>query len=156
LGVAISSDGRWVATGQMHGHGVKVWDATTGKQVAFLLPSERISSVRFSPDCKWLVTSASGPFRFWRVRSWAEGLTVARESNGIGPAFSPDGSVVALETAPAQVRLLDPETGEEFATLEDPFGHRLRWMGFTPDGSRLVTVSNKQGIVHVWELGVLR
>jgi tetratricopeptide (TPR) repeat protein len=54
------------------------------------------------------------------------------------------------------VRLLDPATGREKARLEDPHQDATAWLGFTPDGTRLVAVSNDGKAIHVWDLKRIR
>ena len=68
-------------------------------------------------------------------------------------AFSPDRRLVALETSPAVVQVIDAATGATVARLEDPDSGRARWVGFTGDGRRLVTVTPFSRTVHVWDIG---
>ncbi len=42
-------------------------------------------------------------------------------------AFSPDGRLMALEMAPAEIHLKDAATGATMAKLEDPYGDRATW-----------------------------
>src|SRR5205814_2149305 len=53
--VAISPDGRRVATGAWQGTGVKIWDGRSG-QLLHELPVRGSAVVAFSPDGKWLAT----------------------------------------------------------------------------------------------------
>jgi serine/threonine protein kinase/WD40 repeat protein/tetratricopeptide (TPR) repeat protein len=148
--VAVSPDGRWVATGSYSGTLVKVWEARTGK-LATTLPIDRGSGVVFSPDGKWLATSADG-VRLWALGSWQEGPSF----EGGAPAFSPDGRLLALETGQGVIRLLDVGSGREHARLEDPDHDRARFLFFSADGTRLVVPSNDSQTVHVWDLRKIR
>jgi tetratricopeptide (TPR) repeat protein len=127
-----------------------------------LAEATAFDSVCFSPDGKWLasgykIATSRQAYIFWHVPTWNPGLVVYGNVLGEAPiAFSPDGRMVALETAPAQVRLLNPASGEEFATLEDPHMHRPRWMAITPDGTRLIISSMSPPNIHVWDLRLLR
>jgi tetratricopeptide (TPR) repeat protein len=54
------------------------------------------------------------------------------------------------------VHLLDPETGQEFATLEDTSIQRASWLAFTPDGCKLVVVGDSARAVQIWDLQRIR
>jgi WD40 repeat protein len=72
--------------------------------------------------------------------------------------FSPDGKVLVLEVEGRAIRLMDPASGKELARLEDPKQERSHWAGFTPDGTRLVTL-DQGGLarsIRVWDLRRLR
>jgi hypothetical protein len=71
-------------------------------------------------------------------------------------AFSPDGKLMALEMAPAVIHLKETATGRTVARLEDPHGDRIGWLGFTPDGTRLVTAAWYAKAIHVWDLRAIR
>jgi serine/threonine protein kinase/WD40 repeat protein len=149
--VAVSPNGRWVATGSHWATDVyvKVWDARTGRHVADL-PVEG-GGVGFSPDEPWLVTTGGG-CRLWAVATWREGPRI-----GGGPfAFSPDGKVLAVATGSRAVRLVDPSTGREYARLEDPNQDRAFALTFSTDGSQLFASTQDSPAVHVWDLRAIR
>jgi WD40 repeat protein/tetratricopeptide (TPR) repeat protein/tRNA A-37 threonylcarbamoyl transferase component Bud32 len=152
--VAVSPDGRWVATGS-HWHTdvhVKVWDARTGRPVADL-PVGDSSQVGFSPEGRWLLTTG-GSCRLWAVGTWREGPKIGGRG---GFAFSPDGKLLAVETGTGAVRLLDPDTGREYARLEDPGQDRAEQLTFSPDGAQLfASTGDTSPATHVWDLRVLR
>jgi WD40 repeat protein len=153
--VAVSPDGRWVATGSQTGAGVKVWDARTGEPVRELVPQEDGGRVGFSPDGVWLATRGSR-LRLWAVGSWQEGPVL---SGVPGPAFafSPAENLLAAETGYAAVRLVEPGTGRECARLEEPDQVRVTWTCFSPDGTQLLTSGGGDAAwVRVWDLRALR
>jgi WD40 repeat protein len=152
--VSISPDGRWVATGSVWGTGAKVWDVAGGQCVKDLVPTQNSVGVCFSPDGKWLATAAGGVCRLWAVDSWQEGPSLGACNWG-GVAFSPDGKLVAVETGQNTVRLLDPDTGREYARLEDPNQDRAWPLAFSPDGTQLVAIAERQSL-HVWDLRAIR
>jgi serine/threonine protein kinase len=148
-GVAISADGRWIATGSFKDPGAKVWDAETGDLVKEL-PVGNMCHVAFSRN--WLATGGGG-CRLWKVGTWEEGPVIGGLQYS---TFSPDGKLLATDTGSGAVRLVDPETGEEIARFEDPNQDRAGWIGFTPDGTRLLTASSDSGSIHVWDLRNIR
>jgi eukaryotic-like serine/threonine-protein kinase len=157
-GVAVSPDGQWVVTGGFSTGGAKVWKATTGKLQKELPVGAQCWSV-FSPKRKRLVTSSGGgtspQIRVWEVGTWAEVL-LEKPARGSVPAFSPDGKLLVVESGTAVAILLNPETGEEVARLEDPNQHRADNFTFSPDGTKLVTASGDGNCLHVWNLRGLR
>ena len=66
-----------------------------------------VTSVQFSPDGKWLATTAGG-LRLWAVDSWQPGVQVGGDN---AFAFSPDSKLLAADTGYGSVRLVDPVTG---------------------------------------------
>jgi eukaryotic-like serine/threonine-protein kinase len=157
-GVAVSPDGQLVVTGGFSSGGAKVWKAATGKLEKDLPVGARCGSV-FSPDSKRLVTCAGDSvppqIRIWKVGAWTEVL-LKEQPRGWGPAFSPDGKLLVVESGAGVAVLLDPETGKEVARLEDPNQHRARHFTFSPDGTKLVSANSDGNCLHVWDLQALR
>ncbi len=72
--IAVSVDGRYVATG-CHGEGgAHVWDALTGALVK-AIPASAACYVAFSPDGKWLATGGNSA-RLWEVGTWKAGASL--------------------------------------------------------------------------------
>jgi serine/threonine protein kinase/WD40 repeat protein len=152
-GCALSPDCHYVATAsheKTDGFGVKVWEAGTGRLVR-KLPVPGKSSVGFSPDRRWLLTS-SGGCRLWEVGSWNE----VRKIGGATGCFSPDGSILAVEGTAGVIRLVSPNSGAELARLEAAVPTRLTPCCFTPDGTRLIAVEADTQTLHIWDLPALR
>jgi serine/threonine protein kinase/WD40 repeat protein len=162
--VAVSPDGKWVLTGRYsHPGGIKVWSSQTGKcEFVRDLPCNHTWAV-FSPDGKRLLTygvSSHGmadarAIRRWEVGSWVES-PFPENLVGRAPAFSPDGKFVVLETRLGIARLIDAETGREYARFEDPNQDRAADYAFTPDGTKLVCATVDAFSVHVWDLQMIR
>ena len=148
--VAVSPDGRLVATGSFRNTNIRIWNGLSGKLMNEL-PSEVGSSVCFSPDGKWLAARCEN-LRLWAVDGWQQGPEI--DGPG-GYAFSPDSKLLAAESGQGAVRLLDPKSGHEYARLEDP-NQNSSDVIFTAEGARLVTTVNDSNSVHVWDLRAIR
>src|SRR5262249_39936403 len=148
-----SPDGRWLATSGWHSDRVRLWNVETGKMAHEWGPFPAATQVFFTPDSRSLVISRTGEFRFWDVKT----IQPVRELRRDGPvhpgciAFSPAGDLMAMEITPGVIDLKAVATGKTVARLEDPHGDRAPWwIGFTPDGTRLVSVVTYSQVVHVW------
>jgi WD40 repeat protein/Tfp pilus assembly protein PilF len=157
--IAVSSDGRWVATATWAGTLVKVWDTTSGSLAADLPGLD--AAVAFSPDGRWLVAGHGDAYRFYHVGSWQPGPIVARDTGGSQVrgelAFSPDGRMLAIAQMVAHepvVQLVDPDTGRLRATLRAPELSGLTWLAFSPDGTQLAAATLGHSI-QVWDLGLV-
>jgi eukaryotic-like serine/threonine-protein kinase len=153
--VAVSPDGRRVATASHWYNQVRVWDAETGR-LERELPAMLYTRVTFSPDGRWLATTGEG-CRLWEVGSWTPRtlLTQERSKDTNSVAFTPDGRLIALQTNDGIIRLAEVASGREIARLESPGRERLRSMCFSPDGTLLAGPAEFQAI-HVWDLRAIR
>jgi eukaryotic-like serine/threonine-protein kinase len=148
--VAVSPDGEWLATGDHGKTGAQIWHIPDGALVKNL-PVDGLVRVAFSPNGKWVMTSPS-PCQLWAVGTWRE----ERRLSGEGRCFSPDGSLVAAVDADKALLLIETNSGRIVARLESPDSCNPVWATFSPDGSRLVVVTNDGPAVHVWDLRAIR
>lgn len=169
--VAVSSDGRWIASGgggalraQSWDYTVRLWDAATGKRLHELTGhTADVRHLAFTPDGKTLVSGGfDGTVRLWdpetgkclrtiqahdafveRVAVLPDGRRVL--SAGGGQVLREDTTVVSPDTA---VRLWDLETGRELASWT---GHRgpVRTLALTPNGTRFLSGSDDR-TVRLW------
>src|SRR5262249_38334269 len=151
-------DGRFAVTGSFRGQGIKVWNAADSQLLTDLAPEVEQAELGFSPDGRWLMAGVRPGYRIWRGEDWGAHATGSRGGGGAPApfAFSGDGKVAALETAPARVELIDVSTGGRLAALEDPLMHQSSWLALSPDGSYLVTAVLSPHLIHVWDLRRLR
>ncbi len=150
--LALSPDGKWIATGGKE-RCLRLWDAETGKQVGRLTADGmgEVRCVAFTPDGK---TLASGDGRVVRLWDRAAGREV-RQFKGhafavINVAFAPDGGRCLLTsgdhpTEPA--RLWDTARGTELRRFKECAGIMGGWYAVFRDADRVVI----RGDFAVWE-----
>jgi serine/threonine protein kinase/WD40 repeat protein/predicted Zn-dependent protease len=152
--VAISPDGRFVASGTFGSLGVvKLWQAGNGRFIKDLKVGP-FAIARFSPDGNWLAVRGDLGGKMLRVGTWEE--VASFEWPGMGSEFTPDSRFLAVETGQGAIRLLDPATGIEKVRLEDPNQDPAYSLVFTPDGTRLLAISDDAKATHVWDLRLIR
>jgi len=156
--VAVSPDGKFVATGNRPSRGtiatdtIAVWDTATWKRrTEFPAPKLDIVSVAFSPDGKLLSGAcADGTVWTWDVGTGAAKLmSTAHESACHSVDFSPDGQHLATTGRDCLVKIWDVAAGQCIHTLS---GHTapVRFAKFSPDG-RILASSANDGTVHLWD-----
>jgi len=148
--IAISPNGTLVATGSYSGHGLKVWDASSGKLIREFLPDTQGTHPFFSPDGRWLMNRSG---ESWRIDDWSEG---PQRVGGSDVAFAPDMRLAAWGGKKGVIPLDDPETGRELARLEDPNHDGLNALKFSHDGTRLIGTTTDSFCVRVWDLRKIR
>jgi signal transduction histidine kinase len=154
--VAISHDGKWVATGSAHGDGHWVWDAATGKPVKHL---DGVNGpVDFSPDGRWLVTGSAKEFVVWETGSWTRARAIERgaaNDRSAHCAFAPDGALFAGVHSQGLIHLIDPRDGVRVAALTPPDSLGINDLAFSGDGKYLATASSPN-TVQLWNIHALR
>ena len=163
--VAFSPDGKRIASGNMHGHGLTVWDTATGKELLWLDGPSAPLSVAFSPDGKHIAGGFSGNrVVVWDAVAGQELLTLkAQETQVAIVAFSPDSRRIVsgslndkydLPGGPSDmaVNVWDAATGKESRTLTLTGRTGLeRSIAFSPDGKWIASGGDSAKAVKVWD-----
>ena len=160
-GASISPNNAWLALTNWEEEGASIWDTLSGQQIMELpagLPAGRFGKPLFSPDGRWLATTPDG-VRLWHAADWkpgpefhARGMTLG----GLAIAFSSDSQVLAISQPEEITRLVDPETGRDWAELLRPDQRNSISIAFTPDHSRLIEAPSLRGSPRIWNLARIR
>lgn len=116
--VAISPDGKWIASGSKD-RAIRIWDAASGQESHRMLGHQDVvDEITFSPDSKSLVSlSRDGTVRVWHVatgESLCE-LWNRRENPPCHLAFSSDGTRLTIRMDLGQILLVDVSQRSETA-----------------------------------------
>ncbi len=139
-----SPDGKLLAISGFHEVLLHHADGT-GLVARLIGLSDRIESIRFSPDGKRLVVTGGLPARTGEVQVWDVAtrqlqLSIPLTHDTVyGVSWSPDGSLVAVGCSDAAVRAFNSESGEQifFNSAHDDWALATI---FSVDGSHLVSV----------------
>ncbi len=142
----------WKSPGQViavrHGGQFFRLDRSTGRSQTFSVTDLRCTRVlAISPDGSTL--ALQGPdgrtLQLWSVEILQPISELAVDADALrSVAFTPDGKTVACGGADRTVTLWDVATGKNLLTLDGP-SSTIWYVGFSPDGRVLVTVSHPTG-----------
>jgi WD40 repeat protein/tetratricopeptide (TPR) repeat protein len=160
--VAFSPDGRRVVSAARDGT-ARVWDAATGKAVApELRPGAPVRSAVFTDDGRRVVTAAGTTVRLWDAATGAPLSRALRDVEGdsgfptLSRAFSPDGRRALTYARDGAAVVVDTATGRPaLPPLQLPSSAavqgRVSAGEFSPDGTRIVTVSPDARAAQLWD-----
>jgi serine/threonine protein kinase/WD40 repeat protein len=153
--LAVTPDGRWVATAGWHSALVRLWDSLGNQIHEWRLSGQ--NEVTFTPDSRTLIISRPGEFSFWDLETLKPRLDLTHDVfYPSHPAFSFDQKMMAVEMSPGVIHLKDAATGRTIAKLENPFRERSTWMAFNSDATQLIVVSRYAKTIRTWDLARIR
>jgi WD40 repeat protein len=112
-----------------------------------------VSSLRFSPDGKLLITAhGNGHMKVWNTSSWTiERELIADPDQGLdGIRFSPDGKLLITMHANGHAKVWNTSSWTVEGELIVADSHLLG-AGFAPD-SKTIIIGDKNGVLHDWSL----
>jgi len=147
--VAFAPDGRRAVSADERGD-VRIWETTSGREIAALHADGELLQAAFSPDGSLVVAAGStGKAVVWNWRS-GEQLAELHEPFGLdGASFAPGGRLVALPGDDGTIRLWDWRAGRVVRVLPQR-GGVVRKAAFSSDG-RLLVAGTDDGDVRVWD-----
>ena len=129
--MAVSPDGKRIATGHYDGYGsyghLRVWDATTGEKLHDIKAHHDTScwAVTFSPDGKRIASGGKEDVKVWDAQTGKELLTIKDTGSVQFVAYSPDGKRIITgsrdhfkRTGQGAMRVWDAETGKAVFDLD--------------------------------------
>ncbi|MEW6208145.1 MAG: protein kinase [Acidobacteriota bacterium] len=142
--LAISPDGRWVATTN------GIYETSEGRHVlSFNFPAHSYG-VSFSADGRWLACAA-GEAVLWDTESWRiADRTGSIDMGQVSVSFSPDNKQLATGSDDGTVRLWHLDPLREVAML-GRHAARVKFVTFSPDGSEVASASDDQTIA-LWDV----
>jgi len=167
LGVALSPNGKLLASSGQVDDSVTLIDTTTFKEIGMMernggkkLRGANVSATfpAFSPDSKYLAFPIDSTLVIFHVPSKKERMVLKIESKStmLGSAsFSSDGNTVALGVGDGTVHLWDVRTGERRAILSMNSKKRSNMVAsvrFSPDDKKVLAANRLEHRVFLWDL----
>jgi len=159
--VAMSPNGRFVASVGFPDVDCKIWDAASGKFHRVVATHngadadiEGLSAVAFSPCGQRLATRGSnGAVILWDVRTGqAEHRMQGEAGHSTAIAFSADGARVASGTGHTSIDVFDATTGAWLRTIEEEENFVL-CVSFSPTAISMLATATPDDAIHVWDIG---
>jgi WD40 repeat protein len=156
--IALSPDGRWLATGGKNDCSILLWDLHSGSRRVLLQDGPGpVVALAFSPDSARLASAsrAEPNARLWDLGTRQMCRVFAGHARSLNSlSFSPDGSLLATASNDGLVGLWVVATGRRWASLD---GHAtcLRSVAFSPDGRTVVLATNNDDDLRLWDLAEL-
>lgn len=158
--MAVSPDGRYVATGGSDDNLVKVFEVEGGREVRTITTTGGATySMGFTGDGKYLVGSQGDEIiRAWSVADGAEVKGFSKATGYVHTyAFSRDGKIVAYPSADGSIAVVDTAAwkapapaGAEPRKLDGHPGG-TNFVSFSPTGRHLAS-TGVDGNLRVWDL----
>ena len=149
--VALSPDGRWLATAGAD-FSLHIWDVETGKLAHGISGEYTPSAIAFSPDGRRVAVNGGGTdlgsaVQVWDIERRAQVAAPKVKRAVSGLAFSKDGEFLAVGGSTLEV--FDARSNESVAKLDCGSAGAVS-PAFSPDGKWIA--ANCSGVVTVWSI----
>jgi uncharacterized delta-60 repeat protein len=145
--VAFSPDGKYIVSegcdqmldkNNCVSYSARVWEATTGEEIARMTHDDWVRSVAFSPDGKYIVSGSDDKtMRVWETATGKEIARMTHDDIVSSVGFSPDGMYVVSGSRDNTARVWDAFTGTEVARMTHDA--EVVSVAFSPNGNYVVS-----------------
>jgi WD40 repeat protein len=132
-------------------HTARIWDVTSGRELARLQGPGIVHDAEFSPDGKNIVTAGEeGMARLWDATTGQQiGALVGHRAAVLTAVYDPSGGRIVTASQDNTARVWDAESRRLLQTLEgdgtpligEERGSFIQSAQFSPDGSRILTTA---------------
>jgi WD40 repeat protein len=139
---------------------LEMWRARDGTLMGKADPGDWVDSAAISADGETLALGTLyGGIYLWDVRSGSVSKTIKERMKGrsspeaiYGIAISPDGKTVVSGSSLGGMQIWKVDGGDP-KNMQDYSGTTVRWMAFSPDGSKLIYSKYDDHSIWVWANG---
>lgn len=152
ISAALSPDSRYAIVASQADQIVRLFDATTGKQVrVFEGHEDGITSVTSSRDGRFVLSGSwDKTARIWDTNTGQQIRVLTGHAGGVtSVAFSPDGRFIVTGSEDKTARCWDASSGRQIHILQGHTGP-VNTVVFSPDGSLILTGSLDR-TVRLWD-----
>ena len=151
-GLAVSADGKLLASTELTGDTVKIWQLSDGKQLRTLGSNLNSRTLQFAPNGSTLaVGDGNGGVTLWNAASGSKLGTLNGHNKPVDAlAFSGNGKLLATGGSDETVVLWDVSSRQKLRSLT---GHKLEVfdLAFAPSGEYLAATGTGRS-VKVWSI----
>jgi len=162
MGLALSPDGKLLASTAILEGRVRIWDIAKGELVQELsFEDSPALSVNFSPDGSFLAVSGAIISRknesvkslvtLWNTADWKKAREFeSKEGSASRVVFSPDSQVIAFRSGLNSLAIYETGSGE---LIREFIGHTgvIHTLAYSPDGSAVVS-GGADGLLIAWDV----